>query len=108
MPISFTTAVIAAATWASNCIDLIGVGSDNQMYRQSWTPQGRQAGWDLLGGNFVSNPTLTAWGADRLDAFCLDKSSLKSMHSSWDGSKWEGEWTAINDQSFGQPPAVDA
>lgn len=105
MTITVTTQLLAAATWATNRIDLMAIGSDSQMYHHSWTPSGwQEGGWDSRGGAFASvAPTLVPWSSDRLDAFGLDKTSHRMIYNSWNGHSWEDGWSPLYDQTFQGP-----
>jgi hypothetical protein len=85
----------AVASWASNRLDIFGLGTDSQMYHKAcksfsrhssqapllltststpgtgsaWSPS--QTDWEALGGTFNSPPSVVSWGNNRLDIFGL-------------------------------------
>lgn len=109
MVLAITTQLLAAASWAGDRIDVIAIGTDSQMYHNSWQAAEWQTDWDVLGGSFASvAPTLVSWSTDRLDALGLEKDDGRLLHNSWNGQTWERQWTPVNDNSFRGPFAASS
>jgi hypothetical protein len=66
--------IVAAAvnSWASDRLDIFGIGTGNAMFHKSWSNGGwapSQTDWEAIGGSFISAPAVVSWGAGRLDVF---------------------------------------
>jgi spore germination protein YaaH len=60
----------ALASWASNRLDVLAHGTDDQVWHRWWTGSG-WGGWESLGGSLApgSAPAAVSWGPGRLDVF---------------------------------------
>jgi hypothetical protein len=101
---------IAVTSWASNHLDIVGVGVDHQMYHKvwdgsSWRPS--PTSWESLGGALASAPAVASWGSDRLDIFSIG-ADRQMYHKAWDRSAWSPsptDWESLGG-AFTSPPAV--
>jgi len=57
----------AAASWASNRLDVFVRGTDNHLYHKWW--DGSWHGFESLGGVIVDAPGAVSWGPNRIDVF---------------------------------------
>lgn len=100
----FSTNVLAASsprgssggvtTWASNRLDIFGIGTDNAMYHKSWNGSQWSSSWEALGSVFNSSPSAVAWSTNRLDIFALGTDNAM-YHKAWTGSQWSSGWEAL-------------
>jgi hypothetical protein len=79
---------LSAVFWGIPRIDIFGLGTDRAVYHKARNGSASHpaAGWEYLGGNFISGPTAIAWGPQRLDVFAIG--SDKKMYHKW----WSGSW----------------
>ena len=98
---------VAACSWASDRLDVFGLGTDGGMFHKSWDGMGwLPAGWQPLGGRFISAPAVVSWGKDRLDVFCVGASG-RMFHKSWDGKGWyPADWQPLGGRFISAPAVV--
>jgi hypothetical protein len=68
------TSAPAVASWEPNRLDIfvVGAGPGFNLYHKAWTGTAWEpsaTGYDNLGGQCTSPPTVAAWGPNRLDSF---------------------------------------
>ena len=81
---------VSVASWASDRLDIFGLGTDNQMYHKAWDGNNwlpSVTDWEPLGGVFNSPPAVISWANDRLDIFALGADN-QMYHKAWDGVNW--------------------
>jgi hypothetical protein len=89
----------AVASWAAGRYDVFARGTDNAVWRKSFSG-GRWSGWQSLGGVASSPPAAAAWGAGRLDVFVRGTDNrlyTKHYATSAGWSAWSslgGAWTS--------------
>ena len=104
------TIAVAVDSWASNRLDIFGIGTGSGMFHKSWSNGAwdpSQTDWDLIGGTFTSPPTVVSWGANRLDVFGIGTDNAM-YHKAWTGNAWDpaqSEWESIGG-TFMSPPAA--
>ena len=109
MPIDVTQQPLAAACWAENRIDIIGIGPDLQLYHNSWNGSSWEPAWGSLGGSFSNAaPAIIAWAPDSLGTFGIDDDTSEAVYKSWDGSTWGSSWVPFAGGTFQRPVVVDA
>jgi hypothetical protein len=64
----------------------------------------RWYGWEDLGGVIIGAPTVSSWGANRLDCFARGTNN-RLYHKWWNGSSWSG-WENLGGVIVGSPGAV--
>lgn len=96
----------AAVSWAAGRLDVVGVGTDGNVYHKwhlngtwgsSFTSLGRPT------AETPSAPAIASWGVDRLDVFVRAGDTL--YQTSWTGSSWTG-WSNRGAAIQGKPAAV--
>jgi hypothetical protein len=104
------TIAVAVDSWASNRLDVFGIGVGNAMFHKawaagSWSPS--QTSWESVGGTFTSPPAVVSWGPNRLDVFGIGTDNTV-YHKSWAAGAWSPSQTGW--ESLGgaltSPPAV--
>jgi hypothetical protein len=65
---------------------------------------GTNGGTESLGGALTSDPTVSSWGANRLDVFARGTDNAL-WHKWWDGSAWRG-WESLGGVLTSGPGAV--
>lgn len=109
MPIDVTQQPLAAACWAENRIDIIGIGPDLQLYHNSWNGSSWEPAWGSLGGSFSNAaPAIIAWAPDSLGTFGIDDDTNEAVYKAWDGSTWDSSWVPFDGGTFQRPVVVDA
>jgi hypothetical protein len=103
----------AAVSWGPNRIDCFARGMDNGLYHIRWDGGPNFKGWDEMGSNITSGPTVSSWAKNRLDVFTkAEINEFKDVIShrwSGDGSTWSaGEVIALPGLALiqGAPSAV--
>jgi hypothetical protein len=97
-------------SWASNRLDIFGLGVDNDMFHKWWDGSNwgpSQTDWQSLGGIFNSPPAAVSWAPNRLDIFGLGVNN-DMFHKWWDGSNWgpsQTDWEWLGG-TFNSPPAA--
>ncbi len=86
---------IAATAWASNRLDLVGLGQDFAIWHKAWNGTSwlpTQTTWDSLGTPagtvFAGPPAAVSWGQNRLDIFA--PANGDAFHKAWTGTAWTG------------------
>jgi hypothetical protein len=85
--------VPAATSWGSNTIQLCAVQPDGSLGFKSWTGTSwspSTTGWTALGAlpdKLISAPSVTSWGANRLDVISVDATGTV-QHKWLDGTAW--------------------
>lgn len=81
---------VAATSWSSNRIDVVGLGTDGAYYYKYWDGSQWQPSvtdFNSKGGNFSSSPAVVSWGENRLDIFGVGTDS-QLKHLTWYGNGW--------------------
>jgi hypothetical protein len=82
------------ATSPTGTIDLFGVGTDQNLYEDTWNGSS-WSGWvkELSapppGVASGASPTVSSWGPGRLDVFIRGGDNA-AWHNAWNGSSWSG------------------
>ena len=102
---------LAVTSWASNRLDVFGVGPDGEDQNALWHKYWDGSAWkpdgdklEHLGGNFISEPAVVSWGPDRIDVFAVDR-KRNLLHRYWDGSDWIS-WEILGTKFASTPTAV--
>ena len=83
----------AVASWSAGLVQVCAVLPDGSMGYKSWNGSAwlpSATTWTALGsadGRFVSAPSMTAWGPNRLDLVSVDSSGVL-QHKWFDGTAW--------------------
>jgi hypothetical protein len=90
------TANIASCSWAANRLDLLGVGTDGQIYHKWWDGSAWQpsktGGWQVLpyGSGWHGDIGAVSWGTGRIDFF-VQGANNHCYHGWYDSSVgWQG------------------
>ncbi len=67
-------------------------GTDNAMYHKWWDGSS-WSGFENLGGQLTSAPTICSWASNRLDCFARGTDN-QLHHKWWDGSSWS-QWETL-------------
>ncbi|CAI9629545.1 unnamed protein product [Alternaria burnsii] len=92
---------ISVESWGPDRIDVIGIGTDNQMYRKSFDRSDRGwkpavTSWEPLGGKFKQVPAAISWGFGRLDIFGIGLDN-QPYHKAWGKNRKAGDFWIISD-----------
>jgi hypothetical protein len=81
-------------------------GSEDAAYTAHFLvrPTNEWKGWEALGGNLRSSPTVASWAPFRLDAFARGADD-SLQHDAWTGSGWTG-WKSLGATFKDSPAAV--
>ncbi|KAE9372482.1 fucose-specific lectin [Stipitochalara longipes BDJ] len=95
----------AVVSCEPNSMVAVCLGIDGQIYHKAfwgneWHPS--VAGWDALGGPFISAPTITARGPDRFDIFAVG-ADYNMHHRWWDHGTWSQSWE-VHSGTLGSMP----
>jgi C1A family cysteine protease len=93
----------AAASWASNRIDVFATGTDNAMHHRWWDGSAWR-GWESLGGVIDDAPAAVSWGPNRIDCFARGTDN-RLYHRWWDGTAWRG-WESLGGLITSGPAAA--
>lgn len=78
----------SAASWGPNRLDIVGVDTSGKLLHLYWDGT-KWSNWeDLQAPEGLSTPTITSWGAGRLDIFAVSLSKGELYHLAFDGSQW--------------------
>ncbi|MCY1019696.1 hypothetical protein [Pyxidicoccus sp. MSG2] len=72
------------ASWGAGHLDVYVGGTDNALHHRAFN--GGWAGWEWLGGELTSSPSVASWGNGRLDIFY--RSPDATMRHSWYSNGW--------------------
>jgi hypothetical protein len=86
----------AVTSWGPGRIDIIVQGTDGNLYQRDWEGSGWSGAWSNLGSPPAGvvggeHPTVTSWGAGRLDVFTRGRDS-KLWQTFMVNGAWQG-WT---------------
>jgi hypothetical protein len=110
---TFVSAPASAGTTSDTQFNTAGVGADNQIYYKyfanstgEWFPS--QAGWEALGGVFVSQPAIVESGVplNTVDVFALGTDNQVYHRSKSLFGPWQPAWEALGGV-FTSAPATD-
>jgi hypothetical protein len=78
---------VAAASWASNRLDIFTVGGDHAMYHRAWDGSVWEP-WEDLAGYSSAAPAAVSQAPNRINIFTISTNN-DIFHRAWDGSVWE-------------------
>ena len=99
----------AAVAWQKDRLDILGLGSDWQMYHKAWAnaawhpPNPR---WETIGRSFISPPAIVSWSPARLDVFGLGRDRSLYHKPGWKPLGSIADRLGTAGRCFRQSPAV--
>ncbi|KAI3331295.1 hypothetical protein F4824DRAFT_299106 [Ustulina deusta] len=100
--------LVDTLSWGGNRLDIVGNALNGSFLHKAWTgtdyfPAGK--GWEDLGGNFSSLPSIGSWGENRLDIVGISAATGSLLHKYWEGGEWS-DWEDLEGGPFiGKPIA---
>ena len=96
----------AAASWASNRLDVFAAGSGARSLLHKWWDGTQWYGYESLGGVIAagSGPAAISWGPNRVDVF-VRGTDAEVWHKWWDGRAWSG-WEPLGGVLTSSPTAA--
>ena len=82
------SAGVTAVSWNVSRLDVFANDQNKNLLHIYYDGTGWSNWEDMQSPIFVSEPTVTSWGANRLDVFGVSLYKGALWHTAWDGSQW--------------------